>query len=565
MKRIYNQFNLLCLIFGVGMVFQSNAQTGMHFDGIDDFVSVPNASSMIADSSEIALSFWVYPENVDAGWPDFDGFAGFRNNTDADFYVMHLGGTDVEARFRNEAGTTYDISYGGLVLNEWNHFVFVYDGANTILYHNGINVTSGEASGIISSSTTSLDIGRMYFTTEENSFYLQGKLDHVGLWNTAISEENVVALYEDLCDYDLSLEELVLCYEFTEGRIDSDNTELEGAIDSKGNIDGDYFNLELDGSISNYTDGITGAKTSFISERFCDFYTVPSGDETYVTAGTYLDTLTSVSGCDSLITIELRSDATHAGISILTCGTYTVPSGDESYDEEGTYMDTIPNTMGCDSILVINLRFNTSYATIDEMACFSYTVPSGDETYTETAVVHDTILNVLGCDSILTINLTINEFDVLITQEEDTLTAVSDEGTYQWMDCVTDEIIIGATEQSFTPEVNGEYALILTIDGCSDTSICNTVTISNVGLNDLPFEDVVIYPNPVNDRLTVNLGTILSTVNISVSNIAGQIINEEIYHDTNLINLSFDGQTRGIYFMTITANNKVKTIKVIKE
>ncbi|MBN4073066.1 T9SS type A sorting domain-containing protein [Crocinitomix catalasitica] len=48
------------------------------------------------------------------------------------------------------------------------------------------------------------------------------------------------------------------------------------------------------------------------------------------------------------------------------CSSYTVPSGDETYTTTGTYtvMDTIPNSAGCDSIMTITLTIGGITATI---------------------------------------------------------------------------------------------------------------------------------------------------------------------------------------------------------
>ncbi|WP_223274627.1 hypothetical protein, partial [Salibacter halophilus] len=119
-----------------------------------------------------------------------------------------------------------------------------------------------------------------------------------------------------------------------------------------------------------------------INETACSSYTVPSGDETYTTSGTYMDTIPNAAGCDSVLTINLTIQNTTATITEIACDSYTVPSGDETYSASGSYMDTIPNSAGCDSILTINLTINnSSSATLNETACSSYTVPSGDETY----------------------------------------------------------------------------------------------------------------------------------------------------------------------------------------
>ena len=62
----------------------------LNFDGDGDYVTVPYASAMIANSDQISITGWVYPRNANSGWPDFDGFFGFRNETSAGFYLLQL-------------------------------------------------------------------------------------------------------------------------------------------------------------------------------------------------------------------------------------------------------------------------------------------------------------------------------------------------------------------------------------------------------------------------------------------------------------------------------------------
>ncbi len=102
-----------------------------------------------------------------------------------------------------------------------------------------------------------------------------------------------------------------------------------------------------------------------ISLSKCDSYKVPSGDTTYTASGTYEDTISNAAGCDSIITIDLAIENSTANtISPTACNTYTVPSGDTSYTTSGTYEDTLTNSLGCDSILTIDLTIDSLDTTV---------------------------------------------------------------------------------------------------------------------------------------------------------------------------------------------------------
>lgn len=595
--------------------FNLSAQSGMNFDGVDDYVSAPNASALIAGSAAISLSFWVFPENNSSGWPDFDGFAGFRNNFDADFYVMQLDGSNVEARFRNSSGVNVDIAYAGLNINQWNHFVLTYDGAIMILYHNGVNVGNIAANGTITSTTTSLDMGMSFYSNTTSSFYLDGTLDNVALWSTALTPTEVTGMYTNTCTPDLSNPALKLCYEFNEGAIGANNTAITGAHDSKGAIDGDFVNMALNGATSNYAAGVLPSSTmATLNVNDCVSYTVPSGNNTYTVSGTYYDTIPNSYGCDSLITIHATIGGTSSTVAMNTCQPFTVPSGNNTYSVSGTYHDTIPNSLGCDSVITFLLTVNSpSAASITETACSSYTVPSGNNTYTSSGVYTDVIPNVAGCDSVLTIdltitnpssstitetacdsytvpsgnatytasgtytdiipnasgcdsvitiNLTISTVDNGMTLSGITLTATSTGSSYQWIDCGTNMPVSGATNQTFVPTSNGSYAVIVTTSGCSDTSACAVV--SEVGLKELQWNNVVLYPNPVKDALTVELGDMFTDVAVTITDLSGKVVLNQGFKTTSELNISLENQKEGVYMLTVSADGLSRTLKVIK-
>ncbi|MEZ4874702.1 MAG: HYR domain-containing protein [Flavobacteriaceae bacterium] len=164
----------------------------LDFDGVNDFVSVPNASASLAGTNSFTLEGWVFPRNTAPNFPNFDGFFGFRNESNADIYLLHLTTNSVEARFRNSSGVNFDVVGAGLVVNQWQHLSFTYDGANLRLYINGNLVGTTPASGNFTSSTTEpFYIGQtLFFGTP---FRLNGQVDEVRFWNVARSQAEILA------------------------------------------------------------------------------------------------------------------------------------------------------------------------------------------------------------------------------------------------------------------------------------------------------------------------------------------------------------------------------------
>ena len=151
------------------------------------YVDIPNVSGMIANKTSFSISGWVYPQTDNS----HSGLFGFRNNTDADFYLLQLTNTNnVEARFRNSAGLNFDIVATNLLdFGQWQHLAFTYDGSYIRLYKNGNLVDSTSANGTIIQSNQSFKLGALDW--QGTLFHMMGNLDEVRLWDIALSANEI--------------------------------------------------------------------------------------------------------------------------------------------------------------------------------------------------------------------------------------------------------------------------------------------------------------------------------------------------------------------------------------
>ena len=133
-----------------------------------------------------------------------------------------------------------------------------------------------------------------------------------------------------------------------------------------------------------------------------------------------------------------------------------------------------------------------------------------------------------------------------------TLTANQAGATYQWLDCTNGNTTIsGETNQSFTPTAGGDYAVIVTFNGCTATSDCIG---SSVGLYELIRNTIKLYPNPTNGIYTIDLGEDHSLVEVEITTSIGQIISNEAFVDIKQIDGNLSGPT-GVYLVKITLDN----------
>ena len=109
---------------------------------------------------------------------------------------------------------------------------------------------------------------------------------------------------------------------------------------------------------------------------------------------------------------------------------------------------------------------------------------------------YDTLISPSGADSILLQNLVVTLLDTSVSVSGITLSSHQNTGTYQWVDCdLAYDTIIGAVIQNYESLSNGNYAVIISSNGCSDTSSCHQI--SGVGIDDIVKQSILsIYPNP---------------------------------------------------------------------
>lgn len=302
--------------------------------------------------------------------------------------------------------------------------------------------------------------------------------------------------------------------------------------------------------------------TSSFTASECYSFASPSGNYVWTTSGVFYDTIPNVNGCDSILTIDLSINNTSNTITEAACENYISPSGNYVWTNSGVYSDTIPNASGCDSIIIINLTIHYSTSdTIIANVCDSYISPSGDYIWTTSGFYQDTIPNSAGCDSVIAISLSVNEIDTSVNNSGNSLTANELGANYQWIDCGNmNSVISGETAQTFIPDIDGNYAVIIQLNNCSDTSACYFIPV--VGISDVLLPEYKIYPNPAGKNIVVELEK-HEVAYIELYNIDGKLL-QKIKVKTSRNILDLNEVETGIYFIKVISPRWVDTKKIIK-
>jgi len=198
----------------------------------------------------------------------------------------------------------------------------------------------------------------------------------------------------------------------------------------------------------------------------------------------------------------------------------------------------------------------------------------------ETGTYTDSQSTIYGCDSIFKINLTVslNPASFSITGEDSPESAGIENYTvplntdleYGW-DVINGSVVEYeanniARIQWGDPGDGAVYVVAQNTFGClSETSSLDVQVVPPSGIMSSVGNTISIYPNPLTDKLYVELNEIYEEITIRILDITGSVISEENYYQNKNIELRMDFFNPGIYFINIWVEEESATFKVVKE
>ncbi|MES2798982.1 MAG: T9SS type A sorting domain-containing protein [Bacteroidota bacterium] len=160
-------------------------------------------------------------------------------------------------------------------------------------------------------------------------------------------------------------------------------------------------------------------------------------------------------------------------------------------------------------------------------------------------------------------NIVIPTIDLTLAQTTTTLTSNQNGAdTYQWINCANNSIIPGAQNQSYSPTLNGSYAVIITTSGCKDTSNCVNFT-GSLGLTDLAFSSIQLFPNPTTNSFSIQIADNQS-YHLRITDLNGKAIFQQAYVSNGTV-ITTNDLAPGSYFITFSGEKQTITKRLIKE
>jgi uncharacterized coiled-coil DUF342 family protein len=170
------------------------------FDGVDDFISVPNSQSLNITGSEITISMWVLQQNNDndnlhkgiskGGWDLGNGYELlYRNTNTNDSGALQLSGANGGLQQFFDVNGNY---------GKWINITGVFQNGNGVFYVNGDLIEAnfnGSKFTTFKSNQYPLLFGKRT-SGQQISGFVKGKLDDIAIWDRALTPDEISKIYK---------------------------------------------------------------------------------------------------------------------------------------------------------------------------------------------------------------------------------------------------------------------------------------------------------------------------------------------------------------------------------
>jgi len=242
-----------------------------------------------------------------------------------------------------------------------------------------------------------------------------------------------------------------------------------------------------------------------------------------------------------------------SGDSLLFNGSY--------YHQAGVFVDSLSSLSGCDSLLVLTINaIGTSGPQITSLSiCPSDSVFFQGQYFTQPGWYADTLSSIQGCDSVVGIQLTLYPANAYSLARSNTLLSIpSAYSNHSWY--LNQLLLAGENNSSLDAASYGNglyYSSSLDSNGCLAWS--DSLSVSNIGLLEGGLVEVKLFPNPAKQILLID-GLPNGVYGAQILNSLGQLVWEgslERLGNESAVNVDF--LESGVYFLEITSTNGSRT------
>jgi hypothetical protein len=181
-----------------------DANSAYDFDGVDDFINVINSPDLNLSGEEFTLSVWYTISAAPAadnrnllckssGAGPFNKWVVMKSEGEG-FYPEGEGLITYPS-LNSSSFNGFIYSSNPVSINNWSQLLIVKENSSLKIYSNGVlQNTTGTITNVLPNSAD-LRIGGDEFNSGDNNKLWSGKLDDIGIWNRALSADEVQQLY----------------------------------------------------------------------------------------------------------------------------------------------------------------------------------------------------------------------------------------------------------------------------------------------------------------------------------------------------------------------------------
>ena len=392
-----------------------NQNGSYSFDGLSNFIS--GSLINLSNTELTTVSAWIYYSGNAGGQP-YDSYFQLGDYGQHTFaYAYNYTGHNLDLYSQ-----CFTNPYTGINLNNSWHSVIVVDSFFvTKIYINGQLLTSfssGNPNCYLNSNT--------YFIGGGNdNQYVTGKLDDIGIWNRALTQQEITNLYN--AQSGVAIPTTTSCL--------NDTTEVTITHPTLTGVANAALRLNYNPDSLTYV-GFTNLNPNFSG------MTITGGNGTLlmdwnaqsnqnIPAGNMVALRFRVNGSSAITwdTLVVPSEILDYNLNIVPqtfvsgsvtnntterlywnrtiCEGQSFSLGSQTFTTTGNYQGVLPRSSGqCDSLVNLSLHVVPRETTLAATVCSNQPYSFNGQSLTSSGVYRDTLTNTLGCDSILVLNLT---------------------------------------------------------------------------------------------------------------------------------------------------------------
>lgn len=558
----------VCSLSAAKAQFSGNA---LDFDGSNDMVDVATVPSVLANpaTSDFTIESWVNPRGsvfarIFFAQSSTSNFVSLGTNTGNTIYFYVI-----------KNGTTVSVATtASIPQNQWTHVAARWTSASSSaqVFFNGVLQSAGSGGSSSTGTSGTVTIG----ARTGGSQYFNGQLDELRVWNSAISQCQILANMNNTLPATQS--GLIMNYNFNQGVAGGTNTTVTALPDLSGNAyNGALSNFSLTGGTSNWVSSTASVTATGFSNTSVS--AVASQTNTSCNGATNGIASVTASGVGPFTYTWMPGGATSSSLTSLGAGSYTVTVANTCTSVVQTVTITQPPAI----TLTANATSTAICAGKSSTLTASGSGGTGTLTYTWSgSAPSNTTIVAPAASSVFTVNatdanncaksatlgimvnalpsvsLTATTQSACVNSGSIALTGSPAGGTYSGTN------VSGA---AFTPATTGTFSPAYTFTdaatGCANTATTAIVVSVCTGIQAISGSNdamIRVYPNPTSGLVTIEIS---ASAKIVVMNAVGQeVMKEHLSEGKHTLDLS--EHFSGMYLLHVKQNSTQQVLKVMK-